>query len=102
MTGVDAIMAFFRKTVKYWNSLPDKIATIKEPQKLKLVYHGQFESSGVMTSIFHKTRQDKTYLVIGSVQTCQVLEMAKLEICAWHKIASDAKSMMSRIRPQVT
>ena len=28
--------SFLPRTIKYWNSLPDKIATIKEPQKFKL------------------------------------------------------------------
>ena len=28
--------AFFPRTIKYWNSLPDKLATIKEPHTFKL------------------------------------------------------------------
>ena len=28
--------SFFTRTIKDWNSLPDKLATIKEPHKLKL------------------------------------------------------------------
>ena len=28
--------SFFPRTIKYWNLLPDKIATIKEPQQFKL------------------------------------------------------------------
>ena len=28
--------SFFPMTIKYWNSLPDKLATIKEPHKFKL------------------------------------------------------------------
>ena len=28
--------SFFLRKIKYWNSLPDKIATIKEPHKFKL------------------------------------------------------------------
>ena len=28
--------SFFPRTIKYWNSLPDKLATINEPHKFKL------------------------------------------------------------------
>ena len=31
--------SFFPRTIEYWNSLPDKIATIKEPQKIELSFN---------------------------------------------------------------
>ncbi len=31
--------SFFPRTIKYWNSLPDKLATIKEPHKFKLAFN---------------------------------------------------------------
>ena len=53
--------SFFPRTIKDWNSLPDKIATIKDPQILfelaltKLHQPWPFDSLGVLASTFRKT-----------------------------------------------
>ena len=57
--------SFFPRTIKYWNSLPDKIATIKEPQKFKLALINAFGQFHVTTDTAQKNKSSYAeYLVL--------------------------------------
>ena len=98
-------------TIKYWNSLPDKLATIKEPHKFKFIITlTQFSTKldhecwpiHKMWRVYKHTGKDADYDAYKEALNAATNEVRKSKRNFEHKLAqnikSDSKSFYAYVR----